>query len=627
MRKPFYLTGFLLLFLLSIAPLRAQDSLPLPQIVRIGSDGVVTWDAVNGAQDYVFAYRLGDSGKQTGNMAITQSNTPTATGTPSSLPAPTLSVNDTTISWDKVTDAARYILQWHNGDGLWTEVPDQFVTLTTVDLQSIVEGGLEPNRAYSVRVKALAGEGSSFLDSDWSEAVSVTYSPTPTPTPTPTPLPQLAAPSGLKWDLDAFSWNKVDIEHGPDNYDASFDTNGQNCSNFSLVLSAQGAGLPTDKIECGNYRCWKRFANVCKGGTLWVKTQNVAGHDDSEKVTLTALHSSFPAVPISNCYAAGLEVYLEVDPIEYLEGSELVCTKWSTLFCYDAKLEETRKQVNGFVGTITEVLAVSKGAPSTADFFLGKMAERTIDYLGASALRNHIYIPIYIPQGNIPGFFDTSENRNYCVNPGPYLTPAIDHVQSYVAYHPVPRIYLYWRGESSLYDVVIWDNDNDNVKEVLFGKVGDEQVVQGASDVLTFHVAFDIKTNLPYFIRVRANDSEMREYGQSVKGISDWSAPIDFGTPLVQLSAPKNLKLGEDGEKENALCWDNVSNPVGFTVGKYKIWKVGFATIAREVLSDSDGRTCYHLEAVKPGQTYRVIALGNNRDVLDSPAAEFTVPL
>lgn len=83
------------------------------------------------------------------------------------------------VSWNKVSDAEAYAVEV-------TENADEPVAYKTV--MTTYSVGMKAGSKYRVRIKALAGNNKSFVDSEWSNTVEAERPAGSIPTPTPSPL-------------------------------------------------------------------------------------------------------------------------------------------------------------------------------------------------------------------------------------------------------------------------------------------------------------------------------------------------------------------------------------------------------------------------------------------------------
>lgn len=113
------------------------------------------------------------------SATLTQATTALPTlATPANPAAGTPTTTTIPFSWDAVTSAETYTVEWRlNPAGAWTAITGIATTNTTVT-------GLDPNVAYDLRVKAVA---SGFADSAYSTVV----------TESTDPLGTLSAPAGV----------------------------------------------------------------------------------------------------------------------------------------------------------------------------------------------------------------------------------------------------------------------------------------------------------------------------------------------------------------------------------------------------------------------------------------------
>ena len=94
--------------------------------------------------------------------------------------------NEVTISWNAVTDADGYQLEWQDHATPWSPIEGVVIRTGT----SFIDEELPIAKQYDYRVRAVAGDGSgpAGYTGPWSNVVSITLAePTPTPTSTPTP--------------------------------------------------------------------------------------------------------------------------------------------------------------------------------------------------------------------------------------------------------------------------------------------------------------------------------------------------------------------------------------------------------------------------------------------------------
>lgn len=185
----------------------------------------LTWSAVDGATGYIVQWKPTDSETWNAQPAVTEATDTVAGLQPETsydfqvqaqgdggatspwsatftiataaeqtpLPAPeafaagTATATTVPFTWETVTGADSYTIQWRTEGGEWTQVPDIASSPYTVE-------GLTADTAYEFQIKAL---GDGFLDSDWA--------PQPPLAATTASLPQLATPQAAVGTVEATS--------------------------------------------------------------------------------------------------------------------------------------------------------------------------------------------------------------------------------------------------------------------------------------------------------------------------------------------------------------------------------------------------------------------------------------
>lgn len=153
------------------------------------------------------------------STSLTQSTSAQPTlGTPTNAAAGTPTTTTIPFSWDAVTNAEAYTVDWRTSpSGAWTSITGITTTNTTVT-------GLSPNVAYDLRVKATA---SGFTDSAYTAPVTATTTALGTLT-APTGI---ASPSQTSTTID-LTWTAV-----------------ANATSYGIERSPAGAGTWTEVMS------------------------------------------------------------------------------------------------------------------------------------------------------------------------------------------------------------------------------------------------------------------------------------------------------------------------------------------------------------------------------------------
>lgn len=111
---------------------------------------------------------IGDVLVQQDTTSTNPPSGPTALSAPGNVTASSITASGFSLSWDSVANAANYDVYVTDGNG-------SSAGTATVNGTSATVSGLASDTTYTVKVKALAANGSlDYLDSSWSSSVSVT---------------------------------------------------------------------------------------------------------------------------------------------------------------------------------------------------------------------------------------------------------------------------------------------------------------------------------------------------------------------------------------------------------------------------------------------------------------------
>ena len=417
-----------------------------------------------------------------------------------------------------------------------------------------------------------------------------------TQTPLTTQLPQLDTPTELRWEPDLFSWKKVENAPDAENYFVSYRIGGQDCSTLGYHLHRGDDELfPYDVVLCQNGRCGQRFSNVCEGGTLVVKAQDVEGYLDSSEATLRA-HSSSRYKPFTTRCRAGFESYNETMDADYVEqeGGPPICTQWTQWICVSSSAKNGDAAASSFFDAVAEIGTAKKG-PVPAAFFATisrKIAE----------LADEGSLPIEEPLDGL-GAYD--RQKYWCINKtNPYPKPVL--VQHSIDYDS-RTVEVRWRGESTYYDIEI---NRVNLTSI---EASAATRVRSIPDTYRYHLL--LEPNETYTVRIRSNDEDRREFGQKIRANSEWSDPLDLGTPIIGLAAPTNFVADVE---ENTLCWDRVPDAL-----RYRLWpsnhKIFLDGLPWTIPQGADSPICHTYNSdLVINDELKVRAVGNGTSVLNS---------
>ena len=424
----------------------------------------------------------------------------------------------------------------------------------------------------------------------------VVLTATVTVAPLPTQLPQLDTPTDLRWEPNLFSWKKVENAPDAENYFVSYRTGGQDCSTLGYHLHRGDDELfPYDVVLCQNGRCGQRFSNVCEGGTLVVKAQDVEGYLDSPEATLRA-HSSSRYRPFTTRCRADFESYSETMDADYVEqeGGPPICTQWTQWICVSSSAKNGDTVASSFFDAVVELGTAKKG-PVTVEFFAAirqKIAE----------LADEESLPIEEPLDGL-GVYD--RQRFWCINKAnPYPRPEL--VQHSIDYDS-RTVEMRWRGESTYYDF--------EVNGVTLTPVDSSLAVRVRSSSDMYRHRFPLEPNEAYTVRIRSNDEDHREFGQMIRANSEWSDPLDLGTPILRLATPTNFVADIE---EDTLCWDRVPDAI-----RYRLWPPnhdGFLDgLPWTIPQGSGNRICHTYDSdLEFGVQLKVRSIGNGTSILNS---------